>query len=102
MFTLWEEDKAISTIREKLKQYKKSKYWSPAYNSVYGLHNGSFYKALCEAIYRADRDNIEILQNAYPELFEIMWYLDNNFTRIEVNKVLKEIEEENAKSNTNK
>ena len=49
-------------MKDKLRKYRKSKYFSPAYNSAFGYHQGSFYKALCEAIDRADKDNYQILR----------------------------------------
>ena len=78
---------ATLTIEEQIAKYRESRYWSPAYNSVFGYHNGSFFKALCEAIFRADKDNSEILEKAYPELYEIMAFLNNgNFCRDDIDK----------------
>lgn len=80
-------------MKIKLAKYMKSKYWSPAYNSAFGYHQGSFYKALCEAIDRSDKDNYVILQTAYPELCEILNYL-NYGCRTDIDKIIKEIEQE--------
>jgi len=83
------------TLKEFLIKYKNNKYFSPAYNAVYGYHQGKFYKALGEAIYSADEENTERLKKAYPELFEIMSFLDDCSKR-DVETTLREIKEENG------